>query len=163
MGIEFFIVFFYWPFNFYVICSDVLFFISDISNLYPLSFSQLAGYKVINFIFFIYFLFSIFLIVVQVQLSLFSHHHFPPPHPSPTPTLSLFPLSLPMGPLYTFLDDPSPFFPLLIISPLLWLLSVCSLISLVIFCLPVCFVDQVPLIGESYGICPALPGLFHLA
>ena len=35
--------------------------------------------------------------------------------------------------------------------------------SLVIFCLLFSFVNYVPVKGGLYGICPSLPGLFHLA
>ena len=56
------------------------------------------------------------------------------------------PLSMPMTPLFMFLDLPLP-----LLSPLPSLVTV-SLIfickSLVLFCSFVCFVDQLPLIGE---------------
>ena len=71
-----------------------------------------------------------------------SHYHLPP---------SILPsLALSMGPLYMFLDDPFPSFPCYL--PLRSLLVTVHLffisMSLVIFSLLVCFVDQVPPIGE---------------
>ena len=87
---------------------------------------------------------------------------FSPPLPStpaiPTsPPQSYTPSALSMGPLYMFLDNPSYFSPHYPLLAPLWLLSVCSFfffntsknlvslflisMSLVIFCLLVCFVD----------------------
>ena len=87
-------------------------------------------------------------IVVQVQLSLFSPTMSPcPTHPLLQP-LNLPPLALSMCSLHMFLGGPSPIFshypslpsPLVTVS--LFFISM----ALVIFCLLVCFVDQVPLI-----------------
>ena len=98
---------------------------------------------------------------------------FPPPlsstPPTPTSHLQSFPsLTLSMGPLYMFLDDPFPSFPCYL--PLRSLLVTVHLffisMSLVIFSLLVCMVDQVPLIGEIIphtGISLSPPGVFHLA
>ena len=62
-------------------------------------------------------------IVVQVQLSSFFPHYSPlPPLPDLPPSI-LPPLALYMGPLYMFLNNPSPSFPIISISHLLWLLS----------------------------------------
>ena len=84
---------------------------------------------------------------------------FPPPF-SPTPPTSTShpqsypPLALSMGPLCMFLDGPSPSLPC---SPTPLPLGIVNLffisMSLVIFCLLVCFVDQVPV---TYSICGIL-------
>ena len=86
---------------------------------------------------------SFFFIVVQVQLSPLLSPDLPTPtsHIQSSPT----PLSLSMGPLYMFLDDPSPSLPCYpsSSSPLVTVsLSFISM-SLVLFCLLVCF----PLLG----------------
>ena len=77
-------------------------------------------------------LFFIFLFV-QFQLSQF----FSLPHPAlPTPTShcrSYPPLALSVGPLYMSLDDPSPSFLFIPLSPPLWQLSVCSCFHVAIF------------------------------
>ena len=71
--------------------------------------------------------FNFFVVVVQVQLSQLPPHYSPQPtHPDLSPSI-LSPLALSMGPLYMFLDDPSPIFPIIPLPPPLWLLSVCSL------------------------------------
>ena len=90
---------------------------------------------------------KIYFIVVQLQLSPFSHYSplsYPLPHSILPPPL----LSMSMGPSYIFLDLTLP--PFSPVTPLLSpLVTVCSLFpSLVLFCALVCFVDQVPLIGE---------------
>ena len=82
----------------------------------------------------------------------------PPPSLSPWPIhlhlpqsvfpVSPLPLSLSMGPLYKFLDDPSLLSPIIPLSHPLWSLSVCSSFSCLWFCFACCFVDQIPLIGE---------------
>ena len=73
-----------------------------------------------------------------------------PPQPSPPPTLEPTPLALSMCPLYMFLDGLSPILPhypsppsLLVTVSLYFILM-----SLVVFCSLVCFVDYIPLIGE---------------
>ena len=88
---------------------------------------------------------SVFLLLFKYSCPHFSPITFHlPAHPH------LPPLSLSVGPLYMFLDDPSPSFPHY--SPTSSLLVTVSFffisMSLVPFCLLVCFVDQVPLIGE---------------
>ena len=77
------------------------------------------------------------------------------PFPPATPTTTSHPqseppLALSMGPLYMFLDNPSPSFPHypLSLSPLVSVSLFFTSVSLVLFCSFVCFVDQVPLIGE---------------
>ena len=90
-----------------------------------------------------------FFIAVQVQLFPFSPHHAPPTPAIPTShPRSYPPLAFSMCSLYMFLNNPSTFSHLL--PTPLGLLSVFFLISmsLIIFCLLVCFVDYVPLIGE---------------
>lgn len=60
MGIEFFIVLPYYPFNFSNVCTDILFFLIWNSCLFSL-FLDLSGQKFINFaIFFKEFIFSVF-------------------------------------------------------------------------------------------------------
>ena len=81
--------------------------------------------------------------------------HFPsttPPSPPPPLPPSILPsLALSMSPLYMFLDNPPPSFPhypsppFPMVTASLFFISM----SLVVFCLLVCFVDQVPIIGES--------------
>ena len=72
---------------------------------------------------------SFFKIVVQLQLSLFSTYHSPLSHPSYLQHSILSPphspLALTMGPLYMFLNHPSPSFSCYPLPP--WLMSVCSL------------------------------------
>ena len=74
-----------------------------------------------------------------------------PPYPHPhLPPLNLPSLFLSICPFYMFFDGPSPFIPYYP-SPSSSLVTVSLffiLMSLVIFCLLVCFFDQVPLIGE---------------
>ena len=74
--------------------------------------------------------------------------HFPsttfpcPTHPTFYPQ-SFPPLALSMSPLYMFLDDPSPFFPVIALPHPLWLLSVCSLFQCLWFyfaCL--CYISE---------------------
>ena len=76
--------------------------------------------------------------------------HLLPTLAIPTSDLQYYPtLALSVGPLYMFLDNLSPFFP---INPSHLPSGYCQFIlyltSLVLFCSLVCFVDQVPLIGE---------------
>ena len=123
---------------------------------------------------FLFFMFSIFLffyyfylfIAVQILLSTFSCHHYPQPHSCPPPTLNPFPtLTLPMGPLYMFLDQLPLLYPIILLLPPLWLLSVCFLFQclwLYFVCLFV-LVIRFHLKVRSYGICVSPPGLFHLA
>ena len=65
-------------------------------------------------------------VVVQVLVSIFlpplPSSPVPPFHPWSYPPLTLF-----VCPLYMFLDDPSLFFPFILLLPPLWSLSVCSL------------------------------------
>ena len=101
--------------------------------------------RTLTFILFWYimflFIYLIVFIVVQVQLSPFSCHHFPPPTHLHLPSSILPKLS--MGPLYMFLDDPSPSFPHFSppLSPLVTVSLFFISMSLVIFCLLACFVD----------------------
>ena len=80
-----------------------------------------------------------------------THSHFPPPTLNPSP-----PLTLSMGPLYMFLYDPAPSFPhnpsplSLLVTASLFFISM----SLVTFCLLICFVGQVPLIVEIIWYLP---------
>ena len=92
----------------------------------------------------IMFIFKVFLLFFK-----YTCLHFPLPFtPNPAiPTshhpLSYPPLALSMCPLYMVLDNPFPFSPLLT-SPTSPLVTVCLFfisVSLVIFCLLVCFVD----------------------
>ena len=87
----------------------------------------------------------IYLFLVQVVFSMTPHHSSYSSHLYLPP----FPFALSMYPLYMFLDNPSPFpwvspptSPLVTVS-----LSFISM-SLVLFCLLVCFVDYILLIGE---------------
>ena len=107
--------------------------------------------------------------------SFFHFFHYCPntvvPHFSPLLSLALppqsilTPLSMPMDPLYMFLDLPlhlpscytPPPSPLVTVS--LFFISM----PLVIFCSFVCFVDQVPLKGEIIWYLSFTTGLFHLA
>ena len=88
-------------------------------------------------------LFCFNFIVVQVQLSHFPTTTFSSPihlhlHPQSYPLLALS-----FGPLYMFLDNPSPFFPCYLPPPppLVTVSLFFISMSLVIFCLFVCFVD----------------------
>ena len=80
-----------------------------------------------------------------------------PPLLSPTLPISTShiqsspPLALCMGPSYMFLEDPSPSFPCYSPSPspLVTVSLFCISMSLALFCLLVCFVDQAPLIDET--------------
>ena len=96
-----------------------------------------------------YFIFFTFFIVVQVQLSPFSPHHCPPPQPSPPPILNPTPIWLCPCVFYTCsftTPSPPPLSPptSTLVTVNLFLIST----SLVMLCLLVCFVDQVPLIDE---------------
>ena len=72
----------------------------------------------------------IYFIVVQVHLSPFTCHHFPWPHSPPPPTLNASLLWLCPKVLYTCsLTTLHCLFPIIPLSPSLWLLSVCSLIQ----------------------------------
>ena len=83
---------------------------------------------------------------LRFSLLLFMYSCLPPP--LPPPTLNPIPLWLCLCVLNTCsLRSLSLLSPSISLSPPLWLLSVCSM-SLVIFCLLVCFVDYVPLKGE---------------
>ena len=88
------------------------------------------------------FSFSHSFIVVQGQLSPFPPHHSPLPQPSPLPTLDPNPLCLCPSFLYTYSLMTLPLFPS-VSAPLSLLVTVNFFISisLVIFCLLVCFVD----------------------
>ena len=88
------------------------------------------------------FSFHFFLIVVQVQLSAFHPYNSHPPYPSPPPTLNPTALWLCPCALYTCSWWPFPF--LLPLSPSHFSSGYCHFfisMSLVIFCLFVCFVD----------------------
>ena len=84
-----------------------------------------------------------FFIVLQIQLSPFSRCHFSLPHPPPPPTLNptpvwlcpwvLYPCSLMTLPLLSSVISP--------LSPLVTVSLFFIYMSLVLFCLPVCFVD----------------------
>ena len=98
-------------------------------------------------------------------MSKYSFLHFPPPLSltPPTPTShpqSYPPLAFSMCPLYVFLDGPPPIFPHYPSSPspLVTVSLFFIPMSLLIFCLLVCFVDYFPLIGDimwflSYTTC----------
>ena len=96
-------------------------------------------------------------------------HFLPKLLPAP-PTLTSHPQSYPnllvlsMGPLYMFLDDPSPSFPHYpsLPSPLVTVSLFFISMSLVIFYLLVCFVDWVPLIGEIILYLSFTPWLISL-
>ena len=103
-----------------------------------------------HFLIFIFWHLKLF-IVVQVKLSPYSPHHSHPPQPSLPPTCDPTPLWLCPWVLYacslmTLPPSPTglspPTSPLVTVS--LFFISM----SVVIFCLRVCFVDLVPLIGE---------------
>ena len=87
-------------------------------------------------------------------------------HPHLPPSI-LSPFGFVHGSFIMFLDNLSPSFPRYSppTSPMVTITLFFISVSLVIFCLLVCFVDQVPLIQylRSYGICLSPPGLFHLA
>ena len=98
--------------------------------------------------------FKNYFIVVQVQLSAFIPHHSPSTPAIPT-FLPCFhnPLVLSMCPLQLFLKTLPPFYPLSPpISPLVTVSLFLISISLVIFCLLICFVDQVPVKGQMLCI-----------
>ena len=75
-----------------------------------------------SFLFFLFFLLLFKDSCLHFPATIFLHptHCYHPPSTLP-------PLALSMGPLYMFLDDPSPFFPHYPLPAPLWLLSVCSL------------------------------------
>ena len=116
--------------------------------------------------FFLFFYFFIFFIVIQLQLYAFSPHPSTPPQLNPPPSpFSTLPLGfvhvsfivVPVIPS-THCPRPHPRPPpwlLLDCSQLqcLWLYFVCFFLLLLMFQIKV----------RSYGICPSLPGLFHLA
>ena len=86
-----------------------------------------------------HYFFKIYLfVIVQVQLSPFSSHQASLPHPSPPPILYLPPLAKSICSLHMFLDA-FPLFPPS--SPLVTLSLSFISVSLVMFCLLVCFVD----------------------
>ena len=93
---------------------------------------------------FLYFLNFILFIVVRVQLSPFSHHYLPPPPPPPTFDPSPFGfvhgsfIHVPWWPFSVFPTLSPPPSPLVTVS--LFLISM----SLIVFCLLICFVDYVP-------------------
>ena len=107
---------------------------------------------------FVFYSFSFF-IVVKEQLSPFSPHLGHLPHPSKTPTLETTPWLCPCSFIHVF-EGTFPDFPhypeshsplvtvRLFFNSIFWLYFTCCF-----------FVDEV----RSYGICPLLPGLFHLA
>ena len=89
----------------------------------------------------------------------YSCPHFTPPTqllssalPSPISHIQSFPslLFLSMGPLYMFLDDPSPSLPSYppLPSPQVTFSLFFISMSLVLFCLLVCFVHYIPLISD---------------
>ena len=101
------------------------------------------------FLFFLFFLFSLFYCCSSTVVSIFT----PPWTPCCTHpcllSLNLPPLALSMCPLYMFLDGSSPIFPHYPSPAPLWSLSVCFLFQCFwLYFACVCFVDQVPLIGE---------------
>ena len=101
---------------------------------------------------------QIFFIVALVQLSPFSPHHAPPLHPNPTShPESYLPLAFLLCPLYMFLDNSSPSFPVPLLSspPPLWLLSLCYLFQCLWLYFTSLFVLMMRLHLEvrSYGIC----------
>ena len=91
-----------------------------------------------------------FFIVIQVHLSPFSPHHQPPAPPIPTSHTWIYPHWLYPCVLYTCslmtLPLLSPIIPLP--SPLVTVSLFFISMSLVIICFLICFVDQVPLVGE---------------
>ena len=98
---------------------------------------------------------GIFFFIIYLLLFKYICLHFHPskvPHPTYPclPPSNLPPLALSMSPLYIILYDPFPSFlcylppPTPLVTVSLFFISM----SLVIFCLLVCFVDYVPLIGE---------------
>ena len=90
--------------------------------------------------------FTFIFIVVQVHLCPFFHHHLP--------SSTLTPFGFVHGPLNMFLDDPSPSFPCYLPthSPLVTVNLFFISMSQFLFLLAICFVDQVPLIGETNGL-----------
>ena len=91
-----------------------------------------------------------------------------PPPLSPTPTShpqSFPPLPFSVGPLYMFLDDPSPTFPCYPYhpSPLVTVSLFFISISLVIFCSLFVSLIRFHLYVRSHGICLLPTGLFQLA
>ena len=84
-----------------------------------------------------------FLLLLKCNCLHFPHHHFHPPQPSPPPTISPTPPWLCLCVLYTCSLTTLPPFPLLSppTSPLVTLSVFLISMSLVIFCLLVCFVD----------------------
>ena len=103
----------------------------------------------ISFLNFMYLFMYLFLLFFKYNCL-----HFPPPPSCPThhhlSPSNLPLLALPICPLYLFLDGPSPINPNYPLSPSsvvtvgLFFISM----SVVVFCLLVCFVDWVPLTGE---------------
>ena len=98
-----------------------------------------------QYLFSLYFLFLFKHSCLHPHPTMLPHSTHPCLAPSNLPLLALS-----MCPLYMFLDGPSPVsphypFPL---SPLVTLSLFFISVSLVIFCLLVCSVDQVPLIGN---------------
>ena len=93
--------------------------------------------------------------IVSISPTAFSSTQtIPTSHPQSNPLLALS-----MCPLYMLFDDSPPFPPKPPTSFLVTTNVFFISMSLVILCLLVCFVVQVPLIG---GICLSLPGLLHL-
>ena len=89
-----------------------------------------------------------FLHVKILLLCNYSCPHFPPLLSPALPTTtshiqsSSHPVSLSMGPLYTFLDNPSPSLPRYLSHPSFQLVSLFFIsMSLVIFCLLICSID----------------------
>ena len=124
---------------------------------------SLMKYEKITVCFLFYFSF----INVWIQLSPFSHHHSPPlTHPHLLYSILPF-LGFVHGSFRFVGWRPFPFFPHLVtclpnphclmsvcsLFQCLWLYFVCFFLLLIMFHLKV----------RSYGICPSLPGLFHLA
>ena len=122
-------------------------------------------FLILRFIFTLVFIIIIF-IVVQVQLCLISPPLHPqcPAYPYLLPSI-LPPLALSMCLLYMFLDGPSPIFPHYPspLSPLVTVTLFFISMSLVIFCLLICFVDWVPLTGEIIRYLSFTTWLFSLS
>ena len=112
-----------------------------------------------------FFFFLNYFIGVQSQLSEFAPHHSPPAQPSPPSYLHFTPLDFVHVPFIVVPENSSPSPPLPPhISPLvtvrLFLISMSHrLYYPCLFVLVISFQLKV----RSYGICPSLPGLFHLA
>ena len=128
-------------FYFIYFCSDLYYFLPPI-HFGRCSFSSFFRWTVILCFlrFYLLLFFNLFLFLFKYSCL---HFHLPtPPHPCLPPS-NLPLLALSMCPLYMFLDGPSPVsphypFPLsLLVTLSLFFISV----SLVIFCLLVCFVD----------------------